>query len=522
MTLMSRVRANRLSRATIFDSRSLHDELIGRSVRGGFATLSGQGLLLIISTLQTMLLARLLTPDDFGLIAMVAVLIGFVAMFKDAGLAAATVQQDEVTHDQLSTLFWVSVGLSVVIAIGLMLVAPLVAKFYGRTELVAVTIALAFQFALGGVTLQHAALLRRHMKFAGVAGASIAGQLIGLLVAVIAAVQGLHYWAIVVGTLSATLVTTCSVFYLCPWVPGLPHRGTGARSMLGVGGYLTGFNFLNYFARNGDNALIGWRLGATQLGYYNRAYNLMMLPISQISGPLESVALPALSRMAEQRVRMGEYYLKVLRLLSVFASPIGAVCFALADEIILVALGSQWRSAIPVFRMLAIGGVVQPLYATQSWLHVASGHADRVLRWGLIATPLIVGSFVIGLTWGIVGVAACYSAVMVVLVWFALSYSGASAGLSTAQVVRSVLWPLSSGVLAALLTFVAVQGPISGLPLLARAAVGLLLFAATYVGLLTKGFRDVTPVHEAKSMLNHLRVDPQPDLDIQAEESPLA
>jgi len=504
-TPLSWVRNNRLRPDLLFESDQLRVDLVGRSVRSGAVTISGQIALLVVMTAQTMLLARILAPEDFGLIAMVAVVVGLANMLKEAGLQSATVQQSEISRDQVTVLFWANVGLSVVITVVLAAVSPLLAAFYRSPQLVGITLGLSVSFLCGGLSLQHAALLQRHMKFGAIAAAAVFAQITGLAVSLVMGLRGAGYWALVGGALGAALASTAMTFYLCPWMPGRPRKTAGVGRMLGFGGYLTAFNFMNYFARNGDNVLIGWRFGATELGFYSKAYNLMMLPISQVSSPLSSVAVPALSRLSGDHGLMGRYYLKTLRLLSMIASPIGAVCFALSNEIIMIMLGPRWGPAIAPFRLLCIGGVFQPLYFTQAWLHVATGNARRVFRWGLVATPVILGSFVIGMIWGVNGVAAGYSAAIVILVGPALGYGASSAGLKFVEIVRAVRWPLIACTIAAGLTTLIVQVPAAGWPLLARGIVGLAVFGVSYVLLLIKGFRDMRASEEIAAVLRHLR-----------------
>lgn len=274
--------------------------------------------------------------------------------------------------------------------------------------------------------------------------------------------------------------------------------------MVAFGGHLTAFSFLNYFARNGDNLLIGWRLGATPLGLYSKAYNLMMMPISQVSAPLSAVAVPALSRLKADPVRMGAYYARILGILATGASVIGAFCFALADEIVLVALGDQWVGAIAAFRFLSLGGMLQPLYNTQSWLHVASGNPQRVSRWGMVATPIIVGAFLLGIKWGIEGVAICYSIAILVLTCAALAYACRSASLEMSEVFRAVGWPLLACVMASGITLFTIGAVVGESGLVVRLVVGTIVFGLAYIGVLTKGLTSLDRVYALRPVFRAL------------------
>jgi PST family polysaccharide transporter len=385
------------------------------AVRGGTVTLIAQAGKLVLTTGATMILARLLTPADFGLVAMVAVIAGFVSMFKDMGLSMATIQREEISHPQVSTLFWVNVALSFAILIVLSALSPLVAWFYDEPRLVGITIALSGVFFLGGLTVQHQALLRRQMRFVALAAIEVTALLVGIVCAVGLALAGAGYWALVLQQVAVALATVAGVWVLCGWRPGRPRRGTGVRPMLAFGGNLTGFSVLNYVARNTDKLLIGWRYGPGATGLYAKAYQLLLLPIRQINAPISAVAIPTLSRLQAEPERYRSYYCNAMTLLAYITTPLIVVMFVLADEIITLLLGDQWIGAARIFRVLAAAAVGQPISNANGWIFISLGQTRRMLRWGMIAAPLFVIAFVIGLRWGAFGVATGYAACAVLL-----------------------------------------------------------------------------------------------------------
>lgn len=371
--------------------------------------MGSQGIRFVLQIVGTMVLARLLTPADYGLIGMVTVVVNFGTMFKDAGLSMATVQKDKITHEQISTLFWINVLISVVLGLCVLIGSPLVAMFYGKPELTAVTATLSISFILSGLSIQHAALLRRHMRFGSLAVVQIASQVITLTVTILLALYGWRYWALVGGSLTTAFFTVVLTFFFCPWLPGRMQKGTGVRDMLKFGGHLTGFNFINYFARNADNILIGRFIGADALGLYAKAYALFMMPISQIRGPLTQVAMPVLSSLKDQPERYVKYYQRLLDIMASLTIPLTLYCVIEADFLIRLLLGSQWLGAVPVFRILAIAGLIQPSFGTAGIVMLSLGYAKRQLRLGIINSFLIVLSFVVGLPFGIIGVAWAYA-----------------------------------------------------------------------------------------------------------------
>lgn len=432
----------------LFDSRGLSRDLAGKSVRGGMTTMTAQGVQFLLQVAGTMVLARLLTPSDYGLIGMVMVVVQFAGMFKDAGLAMATVQRETISHEQISTLFWINVLISGFLGLCVLASAPLVARFYGKPELTAVTAVLSLSFLVTGLTIQHQALLRRHMQFGTLAVIHIATYVANLVVTVLMALAGLRYWALVGGTLVTALSGTLLTLFFCPWMPGRMHKGTGVRSMLKFGGYLTGFNFVNYFSRNADNILIGRYIGADALGLYARAYQLFMLPINQIRGPLNQVAMPVLSSLQGQPERYVKYYGRLVDIMATLTIPSTLYCAIEADFLITVLLGEQWSAVVPVFRILAFAAMIQPITSTKSLVLVSQGFSRKYFYWGVCASVLYVASFVVGLPFGIEGVAASYTIANYVTFLPSLFYCFRRTPVTVSMFLKTLAPPMLAGVLA--------------------------------------------------------------------------
>jgi len=408
--------------------------------------MAAQGLKFFLQMGSTVVLARLLTHQDFGLIAMVTAVTGFVAMFKNMGLSMATVQRAEVNHGQISTLFWINVVLSLGVMLVIAALAPVIAWFYGEPRLTWITLVLAGAFIFGGLTVQHQALLRRQMRFGSLALIQIISMSVGILTAVIAAFYGAGYWSLVLMQLATAIASAIAVWVACGWRPGLPVRRSGVREMLAFGGNLTGFNFLNYFARNADNLLIGKFCGSGPLGLYSKAYGLLMLPLRQIKGPISAVAVPALSRLQDDPEQYRRYYYRAISTIAFITMPLVAVLAALSDEIIRIVLGSQWTDAAIIFKVLAFAAFFQPIWSALGWIFVSLGQTKRMMRWGLAMVPLIVLSFVIGLPWGGLGVATSYtvcylSLILVPSFWYAYRYSP----VNLTGLFRSIRCPLVLG-----------------------------------------------------------------------------
>lgn len=392
-----------------FRTYHLKADLKGRSVRGGSITIAAQFFKFGLTMGSSAVLARLLTPEDYGLVGMVTVVTGLVAIFKDLGLAMATVQKDEINHQQVSTLFWVNIALSVVTMLVTVAIAPVIAWFYGEPRLFWITLSLSLGFIISGPGVQHAALLNRQMQYKALMINEIVSIAVGIGSAIVAAWFGLGYWALVILPLMTGIVTTVGLWIVCSWRPSLPARQSGVRSMLVFGGNLTGFNLVNYFARNLDNLLIGKVWGAQQLGLYAKAYQLLLLPLQQINIPVQRVAIPTLSRLRDSPERYREVYLRILEKLTIITAPLVIFMIATSDWIVLLLLGPQWIDTSPIFSLLGIVAFTQPVGNTTGWLFITQGRTNDMFQWGIVGSTLSVVAIVFGVQWGAIGVAASYS-----------------------------------------------------------------------------------------------------------------
>ena len=392
-----------------FRTDHLKADLAGRTARGGLVTAAAQGLKFCIGLGGTVILARLLTPVDYGLIGMVAIIFSFVSMFQYLGLSTATVKWSDLNHQQVTALFWLNLALSFAIMLVMIGIAPLAAWFYREPRLIWITIGYAISILLTGLNIQHEAILSRQMRFVAMAVIEVSSILLALVAAVVAAWYGAGYWALVINQLVLTLVTLAGVWITCTWRPGLPRRTAGVRSMLSYGGNLTGFNVMTFFARNLDNALIGKFWGAYQLGVYSRAYQMLLMPMQQINAPFATVAIPALSRLADSPERYRTAYLQILQKIAMLTMPLVAFMIASSDWLILFLLGPQWREASRIFMWLGIAAIIQPVTKTTWWLFSTQGRMKDLFRWGVMGSAIATLSIVVGLRWGAVGVAASYA-----------------------------------------------------------------------------------------------------------------
>ena len=432
-----------------FQTDHLISDIGNRTIRGGAVTLVAQSAKFSLRMASTIILARLLTPEDFGLFAMVLTVTVFVSNFKDMGLSMATIQRASVNHRQINTLLWLNVAMGSVSILILVSIAPVISWLYGEPRLTAIIMVLSSAFVFGGLTVQHQAILRRQMRFVALSGIEVTAIFIGIVIAIVSARYGAGYWALVFMQLAIEAVTMIGVWVMCDWRPGLPGWAHGVRSLLGFGGNITGFNAINYLMRNLDKILIGRYFGSQQLGVYSKAYQLMLLPLTELNTPISFVVLPALSRLAGQPDQYRRAYLRTLEKVAMLTVPVMAFAAATSDWLVAAILGPQWTNASWIFMWLSIAGLHQPITNTTGWLFITQDRTHHMLQWGLVGGTIVITSFMIGIVWGPVGIAASYAMFGVfinapVLYWFV----GRSGPVST----KDIYVTIAPSVIAALIT----------------------------------------------------------------------
>jgi len=459
----------------------LLSDIRGRVTHGGMITIASQGVGFIVNLGSMAILARLLIPESFGLIAMIASMIGFLELFKDAGLSMATVQQEKITHDQISTLFWVNVGISAFLMLLVAAISPLVSSFYNEPRLTIITLALGGGFIFGGLSMQHQALLRRQMEYGRLATIQVVSQVAGNGIAIVVALYGLHYWALVARSLVTPAVYMIGTWIAMPWRPGMPKLGAGTGSMLKFGGYLTADRFLIYINRNIDSILIGKFLGPIQTGIYTRSFSLMSLPLTQLREPANGVVIPMLSRLQNDTSQFRLAVLRASFLLGFILMPISAVLVLFSREIILVVLGYDWRAAIPVLRWLAPAAILPSITFGVGWQLVALGKVKRSFQWNLIFVPISVLGFIIGLEWGMIGVAASRTLVSFAAFFPLLLFCLHDTPVGWQMLLRNLWKPFASMLASAIIVWMVSNWLVSGLSDLSWLVIGIIFYAMLYL-----------------------------------------
>ncbi len=402
-------------------------DLDRRTARAGTVSLVANAIAWVMNVSATMLLARLLRPSDFGLLAMVTVVTGFLANFADFGFSTAATQRATLTQAQVSGLFWVNLRISILNALLLAGSAPLLAWFYGEQSLVAITLVLAIGTLAMGISMLQLGLLRRQMRFGTVVGIDLAAMTISIAAGIGLAVAGAGYWALVAQQVLLQVLQAAGLWMLCRWRPSRPSRSATMkdpelRELMSFGTYATAAKLVNYIGRQIDQVLVGRMVGAGPLGLYSKAYTWAMMPFHQVYYPLMGVVVSSLSRLQDDPGRYRHYVRTAL--LGIFGATFGAMAllYIKAEDGLLLLLGGQWIDAIPIFRTLTIAAVAMSFNHVTRWIYLAEGRTRRGLHWSLISTGTMIAGAAIGARWGAMGVATGVAIAAWVLVYPALVF----------------------------------------------------------------------------------------------------
>ncbi|MEN3975910.1 lipopolysaccharide biosynthesis protein [Emcibacter sp. SYSU 3D8] len=390
-------------------------ELKRKSFRGGMAFAIAQACQIVLQVVSTVVLARLLTPADFGLAAMVAPFAVAIAVISDLGLGQAVVQRRELTSAHLSNLFWVSLAFHLVLLVIFLALTPLVGMFYDRPVLTTVAAVYCSLFLINGLGSLHRSVQTRRLQFGRLGAFRFSSMLFGICVGIFIAAQWHTFWALVAIPVATSLAGLTLSWLGSGWRPGLPDRRVEVRSMIGFGGNVASVRIMNFISSNADSVMIGKLWGEVALGYYDRAYRLMVTPTNLITAPLANMAPTVFARLFDNPESYRRAVLGLMRLVLLAAIPAMAFAIVMAPQLIPLVYGDAWDQVIPIFQAFGIAALLRFQLVMLEWLFVAEDRTREFRNWAVIRTVLMVGSFAVGLPWGGLGVATAYAGAMLFL-----------------------------------------------------------------------------------------------------------
>ncbi len=480
------------------------------AARGAGATLLSGGAGLAIQIIATVVLARLLSPSDFGVVAMVTTFSMLLTNFGLNGFTESLVQCENINHRLTSNLFWINIVVGLVLSFGFAAAGALLARFFNDPRVQDVAVAMASTIFLSSLAVLHLALLKRGMRFSLISANDIVARTISVALSIVLGWAGWGYWALVAGSVVLPLSTSIGAWALCPWLPGRPRRMEGTWPMVQFALHVYGRFTSNYFARNMDNLLIGWRFSAASLGFYKKAYDLFSLPATQLVGNMSVVAISALSRLTQDRMQYRRYLLGVLSALAFVGMGISGELTLVGKDIIRLLLGPRWYAAGEIFTFFAPGIGIMLIYHTHGWIHLSIGRADRWFRWG-IAEIIVTGAlFLLALPWGAAGIALAWGASFWILVIPAFLYAGHPIEFPTSDLI-AIVWKyilaslVAGGCSAAILHQMRYLAALPGAAgSFARLVFASSLFCLLYCAMVILLHRGNTPIRKVLELLQEI------------------
>ncbi|MBM3126039.1 MAG: MOP flippase family protein [Chloroflexi bacterium] len=372
-----------------------------------------QGVYLI----TTIILARLLEPADFGVVGMALVVSGFIGIFKDLGTSSAIIRRPTLSDVFLGTMYWVNFGFGVLATLVVILLAPFAGLYYNEPLVIPVLQILSFAFAISGLGSVHQAILERSLAFNSLATLEIASVVVGAVVGIGLAMAHAGVWSLVFQTMVTTFVSTLLLIVFSAWRPRLVFNWKEVIAVRQFSVNLVGFNIVNYFARNADYFLIGRFLGAESLGFYTLAYRILLYPLHSVSAVIGRVMYPVLSTVQNDLRKFRSVYLDMLGGIALVTFPLMTTFLVLSRPFVMTVFGEKWTPVIVLIEIFAPVGLIQSLGTTVGVIYQVTGKTDLMFRWGVASGIVVVTSFLIGLKWGIIGVASAYALVVLALAY---------------------------------------------------------------------------------------------------------
>jgi PST family polysaccharide transporter len=389
----------------------------------GWSALS-QGVRIFLQLASIPILSRLLHPSDFGIYAMCVPVLGLAGLLQDFGLQQALVQKEKLSHKQMNSVFWINFLISISVAASMFFLSGSVARFFSEPSLEGLIAAFSLITFLGAAGFGQYALLNRELRFRAIALIDMTCAIVSFIVVISCAVHFRSFWALWAGAFSSVICWIFLSYAVASWRPGLPSFGVNLDGMFRFGFHIVIHNFAIYFTRNFDSILIGKFIGSNALGLYDRAYKILLFPIENLAQPISRVMVPMLSRMRGDPEHFRSVFVVVNGLLHLACIPALAALIGCSDQFVLFLLGENFSGVSPIFFWLGFAGLVQPLLIASHWVLIAEGRSEMLMKVSITSAFFISLSFVIGLNWGVVGIAAAYACAEVLLrapvtVWLA-------------------------------------------------------------------------------------------------------
>lgn len=444
----------------------------------------------------TLVLVRILTPDDFGVFGMAASIIGIFHIFNDLGFTDITIQRTEISRNQLSNLFWINLVSNLALSGLIVIFSPHIAVFYGDPRVRDVMSLMVLSLICLALGNQHYAIEKRDLEFGKISIILFFSVLAANIIAIALALKGAGYWALVARFVVLPFIRSAVAWFAFKWKPGLPDFHTETKALVFAGLRTSLSLALIQIGQQIDKIIIGKVYKTEQLAYYRRAFSLFMLPVGQLTISLHHVATSTLSKLKEDNEEYKRYYLRALSLLSFISMPLAAMLVVTSSDFILLLLGSQWTESAMLFALLGLSAGFQILYTTNSWIHVSLGMTVRRLKWDIFALVFIVLFLIGGLRFGTKGVAAAYSIAITLLTVPAIAFALKPVNVRISRILRTFWKYAAASGISGLSAHWIISAVAEKWFLPLRLAVSLLIITIIYIICVILFYRSLIPIKD--------------------------
>jgi O-antigen/teichoic acid export membrane protein len=439
----------------------------------------------LLQMAAAIVLARLLSPREYGLLGMVLVFTGFASSMADMGLGASIIQRSSLSERHLNSVFWLNLATGIALTVLIALLAPLLADFYGEPQLRLIAEVIALNFSLASLNVVQNALLDKSLNFRAKFWIETTSTGVAGMVALLLAFGGAGVWSLVGQLLTLSTLRVLIMWTRSTWRPKFAFDASAIRELMRFGGHLTGFGAVIYWSSNVDKLVIGRWIGSAALGVYSLADRLMRLPLTNVTDITTSVMFPALSSIQHEQEAVRRAYLRGIGMIALITCPMMIALSVLAEPAILVVYGSQWQASIPILQMLCCAGMAQSIYNTAAWIFLSQGRTDILFRLGVYTTAVRTIGVIIGARWGLIGVAWAYLLGTYLLVWYPTwSRAARLIGLAVPALLRQVAGPFACAALMGAVLWVSDRALLKDQSMLLRLGAQLPLAALLYLVLI--------------------------------------
>jgi PST family polysaccharide transporter len=480
------------------------------AVRSAGATVSANGISLVFQVISTVALARLLTPEDFGVVTMVTTFSLLLVSFGGNGFTEAVIQCNEIDRQTASNLFWLNLGAGLALAAAFAVCGVPMARLFRNPLVANIAIAMSSAIVIPSFSVVHLALLKRSMRFTAVSANEVVARAAYTVVAILLASIGWGYWALVAGIAASALSTTLGAWWLCRWLPCSPRRTGRTKPLVRFAASVYVRFAIGYFRQNADNLLVGWQFNAVALGFYKKAFDLFAFSANQLTAPLHNVALATLSRLNQDPERFRRYLVNSLGMIAFVGMGVGTELTLVGKDVVRLVLGPQWAEAGRIFVFFGPGIGIMLINSTVGWIHLATGRPNRWLRWTILEFIVTALLFGIGLHWGPEGVAIAWSVAFWILLLPSFWYAGRPIGFGVTSFIGTV-WKYSvASLIAGFVTIAVIRGfslpsvPATAGFTLSRITAISAVFLTLYLGAVILLHRGYAPLRQLVSILVEL------------------